>query len=332
MIRAELTTARLTLRPVASQDREAVLAGLNDIAVSGWLSVVPFPYTAADFFMFQTELAKPGTTFVLEDAAGFAGILGLEKGRLGYWLSPRAQGLGYATEAARGVLGWHFARGGGVVEAGYFEGNHASAHVLHKLGFLEVGRGQVPCRALNTIRPHVNLTLTEAAYTAALPWEAQSPRLTFRALQATDAEALHQIVTQFEVTRQLGPNWPWPADPSYTMTRAQPFHGAGFVWGIFQRGALIGTVGVAAGELGYMLAPQAWGQGCATEACRVALSHAFDAGLDHVDAGVWADNRASQHVLEKLGFRVTGHDLGSSAARGADCPGLRLRLDRAGFR
>lgn len=328
MSRAAFTTARLTLRPVAPQDRDAVLAGLNDIAVSGWLSVVPYPYTAADFFLFQTELAKPGVTFALEDATGFAGILGLEKGRLGYWLSPHAQGKGYATEAARGALGWHFASGAGAVEAGYFDGNQASAHVLHKLGFAEIGRGQVPCRALNSIRPHVNLTLTAEAYEAALPCEAESPRLTFRALQATDAAALHAIVAHHAVTRQLGPKWLWPADLAFTQTRAQPFHGAGFVWGIFLKGALIGTVGVAAGELGYMLAPAAWGQGFASEACQTAIAHAFAAGLDQIGAGVWADNSASQRVLSKLGFTVTGTDTGTSAARPEPSPGLTLTLRR----
>lgn len=328
MIRAEFATARLSLRPVAPQDRGAVLAGLNDIAVSGWLSVVPYPYKAADFFLFQSELAKPGVTFALEDAAGFAGILGLEKGRLGYWLMPRAQGQGYATEAARGALGWHFAGGGGAVEAGYFEGNAASAQVLRKLGFVETGRGQVPCRALNTIRPHVNLTLSAAAYAAALPWEAESARLTYRPLQATDAEALHRIVAHFAVTRQLGPKWPWPADLSFTVTRAQPSRAPGFVWGIFKDKALIGTVGVAAGELGYMLAPEVWGQGYASEACRTAIARAFAAGLDRIGAGVWADNAASQHVLKKLGFEVSGHDIGTSAARPDPSPGLTLILQR----
>ncbi len=332
MARAELQTARLRLRPVASKDEAAVVAALNDIAVSGWLSVVPYPYGRADFHLFQTELAQPGATFTLEDAEGFAGILGLEEGKLGYWLSPRAQGRGYATEASRGALGWHFALEGGDVAAGYFLGNARSAHVLAKLGFVGTGRGEVPCRALNTLRPHVDMALTRQAYLQALPWAARSTRLTYRPMQATEARALHGIVSHHEVTRQLGPSWPWPAEAEFSARRAQPFHGEGFVWGIFRDGALIGTVGITGAELGYMLAPEAWGQGYASEACRTALTFGFAQGLGHVGAGVWADNLASQRVLAKLGFRVTGESLGTSNARGADAPGFDLRLERADWR
>ncbi|MGV8986074.1 MAG: GNAT family N-acetyltransferase [Cypionkella sp.] len=167
MIRAEFQTARLWLRPVAAQDEAVVLASLNDLAVSGWLSVVPYPYTTKGFHMFRTEIAKPGQTFAVGDAQGIAGILGLEKGKLGYWFAPRSQGQGYATEAARAVLGWRFAESGGPVASGHFEGNAASANVLRKLGFVETGRGPLMCKALDRVRPHIDLTLTPEAFAAA---------------------------------------------------------------------------------------------------------------------------------------------------------------------
>ncbi|MDP3194615.1 hypothetical protein [Tabrizicola sp.] len=53
-------TARLALRPVAASDEAAVLDGIDDLAVSGWLAVVPHPYTAADFRHFLTKIAVPG--------------------------------------------------------------------------------------------------------------------------------------------------------------------------------------------------------------------------------------------------------------------------------
>jgi RimJ/RimL family protein N-acetyltransferase len=167
MIRAEFQTARLRLRPVGPQDEAAVVAGLNDISVSGWLAVVPYPYGFADFFIYLTEIAKPGASFAIEDEVGFAGVLGLERDKLGYWLMPSAQGRGYATEAGRAALGWHFAEGGGPVASGYFEGNARSANVLHKSGFVETGRGQRFCRALGIDRPHVEMLLTPDAFRAA---------------------------------------------------------------------------------------------------------------------------------------------------------------------
>ncbi len=168
MTRAEFQTARLTLRPVIPQDEGAVAAALNDLSVTGWLSVVPYPYTAADFHQFQTTMAKSGETFAVLDATGLAGIVGAGR-ELGYWFAPRCHGQGYATEAARAVLAAQLADDPADVVSGYFEGNLRSANVLRKLGFVETGRGLKPCRALGTLRPHVDLRLTLAAFLAALP-------------------------------------------------------------------------------------------------------------------------------------------------------------------
>jgi [ribosomal protein S5]-alanine N-acetyltransferase len=162
--RAVLRTARLVLRPVVAADEAAIVAAIDDIAISGWLSTVPHPYTAEDFRFFLHEIAKPGETFALDDLHGFAGVLGLEGGELGYWLAPRAQGLGYATEAGYATLDAHFADGGDTVVAGYFEGNARSARVLDKLGFVETGRRPRRCAALRMDRPHVDLILTRAAW------------------------------------------------------------------------------------------------------------------------------------------------------------------------
>ncbi len=160
MTRAELQTARLRLRPVAPEDEGAVVTALNDIAVSGWLAVVPYPYSAADFAQFQREYAVPGFTYAVCDAAGLAGIMGIEDRTLGYWFAPHRHGLGYATEAGRTVLAAHFADNPADIASGYFEGNARSANVLRKLGFVEVGRWMKQCRALGIERTHVDMTLT----------------------------------------------------------------------------------------------------------------------------------------------------------------------------
>jgi RimJ/RimL family protein N-acetyltransferase len=157
-------TARLSLRPVVGADEEAVVAAIDDIAVSGWLAVVPYPYTMADFQSFLTRYAVVGETFVIEDTKGFAGIMGMEGGVLGYWLAPGAQGRGYATEAGRCLLAAHFAGGGETVGSGYFDGNARSARVLTKLGFVEIGRDRKFCTALNIDRPHVVMQLTRQGF------------------------------------------------------------------------------------------------------------------------------------------------------------------------
>ena len=57
-------------------------------------------------------------------------------------------------------------------------------------------------------------------------------------------------------------------------------------------------------EIGWWLARACWGQGLATEAARAALQHGFErAGLARIVAVALAANRASIHVMEKLGMK-----------------------------
>ncbi|HYL94009.1 MAG TPA: GNAT family N-acetyltransferase [Alphaproteobacteria bacterium] len=63
-------------------------------------------------------------------------------------------------------------------------------------------------------------------------------------------------------------------------------------------------------ETGFQLRPAFWGQGLATEAERAVIVHAFGTlGAKGLFAGHHPQNAASQHVLEKLGFRFTHEEL-----------------------
>jgi RimJ/RimL family protein N-acetyltransferase len=157
-------TDRLTLRPVAASDEAAVVAGIDNISVAGWLAVVPHPYTAADFQHFLNDIAVSGETFLIEDGVGFAGMISVVDGELGYWLAPRAQGLGYATEAGRCLVAAHFGSSAAPLTSGHFEGNKQSANVLAKLGFVETSRDLKRCVARGADLPHVNVTLTREAF------------------------------------------------------------------------------------------------------------------------------------------------------------------------
>jgi [ribosomal protein S5]-alanine N-acetyltransferase len=59
-------------------------------------------------------------------------------------------------------------------------------------------------------------------------------------------------------------------------------------------------------ELGFLLRPQFWGLGLATEAARATVAHGFGAlGAMAIFAGHHPKNLGSRRVLEKLGFRRT---------------------------
>ncbi|XP_031249402.1 uncharacterized protein LOC116107246 [Pistacia vera] len=62
------------------------------------------------------------------------------------------------------------------------------------------------------------------------------------------------------------------------------------------------------GEIGYALSAKYWGKGIATEAVRMVISCVFKElkYLDRVEGLVFAENKASQKVLEKAGFTREG--------------------------
>lgn len=58
-------------------------------------------------------------------------------------------------------------------------------------------------------------------------------------------------------------------------------------------------------EIGWMIAPECWGKGYATEGARRALDYAFnEMGRDHVISLIHPENRASIKVAERLGETV----------------------------
>jgi RimJ/RimL family protein N-acetyltransferase len=59
---------------------------------------------------------------------------------LGYWIARPYWGLGFATEAARAVMGIARATGLSPLRAGHFADNPASGNVLRKIGFRFTGR------------------------------------------------------------------------------------------------------------------------------------------------------------------------------------------------
>jgi RimJ/RimL family protein N-acetyltransferase len=143
-----LRTQRLVLRPLTEPDLPTLADRINDIEIARWLATVPFPYSLADAKAFLAHVQSGAErVWVIEDGA-FRGILGLGD-EFGYWLERTAWGQGYASEASRAVLSWHFAQpDSGDVLAGHFIGNQASARVLEKLGFECMGTRLRLCRAL----------------------------------------------------------------------------------------------------------------------------------------------------------------------------------------
>ncbi|RYH03104.1 N-acetyltransferase [Salipiger sp. IMCC34102] len=120
--------------------------------------------------------------------------------------------------------------------------------------------------------------------------------------RAGDWRDLHAIASHWPTVRQMG-SWPWPPQEAFTRSRSRPYDGDGFVWALEQAGRVIGSVAITGEELGYMLHPDAAGQGIVSRIAGAAIDHAFrQMGRRRLVASVWEDNPASYRVLSKLGF------------------------------
>lgn len=144
-------TKRLTLRPGWPEEAETLAETIAHEAVAMKLARLPWPYTVGDAEAFLAVPRGPTDArfFIMAHEARqpqMIGGIGLNlTGRgtaeLGYWLTPRAWGRGYATEAGRAVVDMaRHALPLRRIEASHHLDNPASRRVLEKLGFREVRR------------------------------------------------------------------------------------------------------------------------------------------------------------------------------------------------
>lgn len=163
----------------------------------------------------------------------------------------------------------------------------------------------------------------------------RTERLLLRPAWPEDAAELHAAIAHEQVVRNLA-RAPWP----YLPQDAEAFVGLAFdrrypallITRPADGSRIIGGVGLhrdehGAANLGYWLAPGAWGHGHATEAASALLRVARILGHGSIRAFRFADNPASGRVLEKLGFRVCGAvEQRASRGRGGKAPSIPYAL------
>ena len=150
-----LKTERLTLRTPAIGDapRLALLAGDYDVA--SMTGTIPHPYSEemAVSWINSLHSGEEGVAFAVDlngELIGCVGYRELDKSHaeMGYWIGKPYWGWGYATEAAKAVIGHIFARETyAYITAGHFKDNPASAKVIAKLGFEPAGAIRRQCAA-----------------------------------------------------------------------------------------------------------------------------------------------------------------------------------------
>lgn len=153
-----LTTARLTLSPVTSEDATECFAILDDPSMQdlGGLPLIPDQQAAQDFIagMIACTASGRGVAFSVRLAYGAVsegnGLIGFLRlvdvderisiATLNYEIGAAHRGQGFASEAVWAVVQLaHCRLGLNRLEATVFAGNQASARVLKRSGFTHEG-------------------------------------------------------------------------------------------------------------------------------------------------------------------------------------------------
>ena len=140
--------------------------------------------------------------------------------------------------------------------------------------------------------------------------ELRTPRLLLRRPRLDDLEAFYSVMSNPQAMRY------WSTLPHASIDVTRPWlelmiarsasGGEGFV--IEFEGRVVGDVGAGRlPEFGFMVHPEYWGRGIATEAAGAFIAYAFETlSVDRLTADVDPRNTASLRVLGKLGFVETG--------------------------
>ncbi len=137
-----------------------------------------------------------------------------------------------------------------------------------------------------------------------------------RKMLVSDAEDMYEYAQDPAVTQFLlwEPHVNLKFTQSYLRFIQTQYAAAGFFdWALTlaENGKMIGTCGFAAidtdnnsGEIGYVINPEYWGKGYATEALSRVLSFGFGVlGMHRMYVRIMAGNAASERVARKCGMR-----------------------------
>jgi [ribosomal protein S5]-alanine N-acetyltransferase len=140
-----------------------------------------------------------------------------------------------------------------------------------------------------------------------------------RRLEAGDIDSVHALVSRMEVVRHMllplcsreesekflrGSLLENPSDPWKSIVRAITEGGSEEAIGLC---GLVILRGAEEGEAWYLVKPELWGKGIATEALKQLLDLGFEElGLHRIWATCLPENPASARVLEKAGMRKEG--------------------------
>lgn len=336
-----LTTPRLTLRPWARTDAEAVAEIMRDGDLGEFLTL-PDPYTLDDAIEFVTvigaETRAAGTGLecaVVETATGrlvASAAIRLPRPRrleaeVGYWVGRAHQHQGYAAEVTRALTDWAFARGVARVELFCAVRNLASAKTALNAGFRfeAILHGHHPRRGGEP---------TDSALFARLPSDSGAPTRRVGAPLPdgglTDGTVRLRVMAPGDEAglgeQEADPvtqSWEFTAEPRTAAEHERLCAAAGLQWLVgpvlrssivdVETGRYAGMISIRlagppqVGGIGYAVHPEFRGRGYTARALRLLTAWAFDeADFARLELGAKTGNIASQKAALAAGFEPDG--------------------------
>lgn len=146
-----------------------------------------------------------------------------------------------------------------------------------------------------------------------IPWDiGETDRCLIRELSLSDLPALYELYDKPGMTDFVEPLYDYETELEYQKAYIENMYGfyEYGMWLVFSRetGKLIGRAGLEHDELGYMIAPELWNQGYATEVCRFIIDYAREnTDFEELYCRIDEKNAASVRLAKKLGFTNSGH-------------------------
>jgi RimJ/RimL family protein N-acetyltransferase len=341
----EIRADGLHLRPWRPADAAAVQRACQDPGVRAWTGGAATvtgrsPGDGAAELPGDGAAGPPGDGAairlgVFDTGGGLLGgvtLHGLDRrqrtAELGYWTAPWARGRRVAERASRALLGWAFAHLDLVrVDWRAAVGNHASRLTGLRLGFHPIGVRPGPAEEwVATLRPGDlgEHRLPEVVQRQARVFGGERPTLaagavTLRPPRDDDRDAIEAACADPEIIRWFGVPQPYTGEHArryvHEEAPAEWARGTEAIFVIADRAdAYAGAVDLrvtphdpAAGEVGFLVAPQARGRGYAVAALSALARWGFiELGLRRIQWRAEVGNHASRRVAERAGFTMEG--------------------------
>ena len=145
-----------------------------------------------------------------------------------------------------------------------------------------------------------------------IPWDiGETDRCRIRELSLSDLPTLYELYDKPGMTDYVEPLYDYETELEYQKAYIENMYGfyEYGMWLVFSKetGKLIGRAGLEHNEMGYMIAPELWNRGYATEVCRFIIDYAREnTDFEKLYCRIDERNEASVRLAKKLGFVRNG--------------------------